>query len=100
MRWYSELQALHAELHQRGLQILAFPCNQFLSQEPQGSEKIEVRWEGTRRRLLGFAASRRRLLLPPQLRPDGHTLPLQILASLLSSVRCTLPYKYSRSVAR
>ena len=42
MRWYSELQALHLELHQRGLQILAFPCNQFLMQEPQDSEKIEV----------------------------------------------------------
>jgi glutathione peroxidase len=33
---------LHSELHQRGLTILAFPCNQFLSQEPQGSEKIET----------------------------------------------------------
>jgi glutathione peroxidase len=33
---------LHSELHQRGLTILAFPCNQFLSQEPQGAEKIET----------------------------------------------------------
>lgn len=33
---------MHSELHQRGLTILAFPCNQFLSQEPQGAEKIET----------------------------------------------------------
>ena len=29
-------------MHRSGLQILAFPCNQFLSQEPQGAEKIET----------------------------------------------------------
>jgi glutathione peroxidase len=40
--WYKELQELHSELHPRGLKILAFPCNQFLSQEPQGAEKIEA----------------------------------------------------------
>ena len=30
------------EFHQRGLEILCFPCNQFLSQEPQGAEAIET----------------------------------------------------------
>ena len=33
---------MHDELHQRGLQILAFPCNQFALQEPQSAEKIEA----------------------------------------------------------
>jgi len=36
------LAALHTELQSRGLQILAFPCNQFMSQEPQGAEEIET----------------------------------------------------------
>ena len=42
MRWYNELQQLHSKLHQRGLEILAFPCNQFMSQEPQNADKIET----------------------------------------------------------
>ena len=33
---------MHTELHQRGLTILGFPCNQFAMQEPQGAEKIEA----------------------------------------------------------
>jgi len=34
---------LHNALaEQRGLQILAFPCNQFASQEPQGAAEIET----------------------------------------------------------
>ena len=33
---------MHDEFAQRGLQILAFPCNQFALQEPQSAEKIEV----------------------------------------------------------
>lgn len=32
---------MHAEFAERGLRILAFPCNQFLSQEPQCAETIE-----------------------------------------------------------
>jgi len=33
---------LEEELAERGLAILAFPCNQFAKQEPQGAEKIET----------------------------------------------------------
>ncbi|KAI3403644.1 hypothetical protein KGF56_003571 [Candida oxycetoniae] len=38
---YLELQQLYAKYHTRGLEILAFPCNQFGNQEPQTSKKIE-----------------------------------------------------------
>jgi glutathione peroxidase-family protein len=31
---YRELMDLHSRLHPRGLQVLAFPCNQFGEQEP------------------------------------------------------------------
>ena len=31
---YEGLEALYQKLHQRGLEILGFPCNQFGSQEP------------------------------------------------------------------
>jgi glutathione peroxidase len=34
---YQGLEALHRDLHPRGLEVLGFPCNQFGSQEP-GSE--------------------------------------------------------------
>lgn len=33
---------MHSELSQRGLSILAFPCNQFGAQEPQDASKIET----------------------------------------------------------
>lgn len=42
MRWYTELKQLEDELSQRGLSIVAFPCNQFAKQEPQDAEKIET----------------------------------------------------------
>jgi len=38
---YRELQDLYAELKDRGLEILAFPCNQFGGQEPGSPQEIE-----------------------------------------------------------
>ncbi len=35
-----ELQALYDELNADGLEILAFPCNDFLRQEPKSNEEI------------------------------------------------------------
>lgn len=37
---YRELQALYTKYEARGLEILAFPCNQFGAQEPGTSEQI------------------------------------------------------------
>jgi len=37
---YQGLQALHEKYAERGLAILAFPCNQFRNQEPGTSEEI------------------------------------------------------------
>ena len=34
---------LHAELGASGLEILAFPCNQFGNQEPQAARDVETR---------------------------------------------------------
>jgi glutathione peroxidase len=38
---YEELELLHKEYASQGLAILAFPCNQFLSQEPGNNEAIK-----------------------------------------------------------
>ena len=38
---YKDLQTLYEEFHSRGLEILAFPCNQFGGQEPGTSQQIE-----------------------------------------------------------
>lgn len=38
---YKGLQALHDEFHAQGLEILAFPCNQFGGQEPGTPQEIE-----------------------------------------------------------
>ena len=38
---YKGLEALYEKLHDRGLEILGFPCNQFGSQEPGNEEQIE-----------------------------------------------------------
>ncbi|XP_076884836.1 putative glutathione peroxidase 5 [Bidens hawaiensis] len=38
---YPQLAELHEKYREKGLEILAFPCNQFLSQEPESSEKVE-----------------------------------------------------------
>ncbi|MGX7726308.1 glutathione peroxidase [Rhodococcus pyridinivorans] len=38
---YEALEALHRELGERGLQILAFPCNQFGGQEPGSDNEIQ-----------------------------------------------------------
>jgi glutathione peroxidase len=37
---YKELQQLYENYQDKGLEILAFPCNQFLSQEPGSDEEI------------------------------------------------------------
>lgn len=37
---YSGLQKLHEKYSSRGLRILGFPCNQFLSQEPENEASI------------------------------------------------------------
>ena len=41
-QWYKELVALHKELGHRGLECLAFPCNQFGMQEPGGAAEVEA----------------------------------------------------------
>ena len=38
---YSELQTLYGKYQSRGLEILAFPCNNFGSQEPGTNEEIQ-----------------------------------------------------------
>jgi len=42
VRWYSELEQLHKELHAHGLHILGFPCNQFLAQEPEEAGAVDT----------------------------------------------------------
>ena len=37
---YDQLNQLHDQYHDRGLRILAFPCNQFAEQEPGTSQEI------------------------------------------------------------
>src|SRR5208283_3235334 len=38
---YKGLQELHAKYHDRGFEVLAFPCNQFGHQEPGDDEEIK-----------------------------------------------------------
>ncbi|CAL4988394.1 unnamed protein product [Urochloa decumbens] len=38
---YKELNVLYDKYRQKGLEILAFPCNQFASQEPGSNEDIQ-----------------------------------------------------------
>ncbi|KAJ1686157.1 hypothetical protein LUZ63_017547 [Rhynchospora breviuscula] len=38
---YKEMNALYEKYRDKGLEILAFPCNQFASQEPGSNEEIE-----------------------------------------------------------
>ncbi len=38
---YKGLQALYEKLHNQGLEILAFPCNQFKKQEQGSNEEIQ-----------------------------------------------------------
>ena len=37
---YAGLQELYETYHDRGLEVLGFPCNQFMNQEPGSSEEI------------------------------------------------------------
>jgi glutathione peroxidase len=38
---YAGLQDLYASLHEKGFEVLAFPCNQFGHQEPGTNEEIQ-----------------------------------------------------------
>ena len=38
---YEELETIYRKYHDKGLEILGFPCNQFKEQEPEENEKIE-----------------------------------------------------------
>ncbi len=38
---FEGLQALYEKYHDRGLEILGFPCNQFMSQDPGSNEEIQ-----------------------------------------------------------
>ncbi|EIJ46150.1 glutathione peroxidase [Herbaspirillum sp. GW103] len=37
---YNGLEAIHRQFHPRGLEVMAFPCNQFGAQEPGNAEEI------------------------------------------------------------
>ncbi len=37
---FDELQNLYSELNDKGLEILAFPCNQFMKQDPGSDDEI------------------------------------------------------------
>ena len=39
---YTDLQKIYDELHDEGLEILDFPCNQFGNQAPEGNEEIHT----------------------------------------------------------
>ena len=41
-RNYEELNEVYDKYHEQGLEIVAFPCNQFLNQEPGTNEEIET----------------------------------------------------------
>lgn len=38
---YAELQSLYEKYHDQGFEILAFPCNQFMHQEPGTNQDIQ-----------------------------------------------------------
>jgi glutathione peroxidase len=38
---YKELQELHNDFHEKGLEVLAFPCNQFGHQEAGSNDEIQ-----------------------------------------------------------
>ncbi|OLP65062.1 Hydroperoxy fatty acid reductase gpx1 [Bacillus pumilus] len=38
---FKQLQELFDQYHDKGLEILGFPCNQFMNQEPEGEEAIQ-----------------------------------------------------------
>ena len=40
-RYLEELNSLYISYHNRGLEVLAFPCNQFLWQEPKSNPEIK-----------------------------------------------------------
>ena len=37
---FEGLQKLYEEFHERGLEVLGFPCNQFMSQDPASNDEI------------------------------------------------------------
>lgn len=44
---YKELQGLYETYHRKGFEVLGFPCNQFMSQEPGTEEEIKSFCEST-----------------------------------------------------
>lgn len=38
---FKELQEIYENLHREGLEILGFPCNQFMNQDPGSNEEIQ-----------------------------------------------------------
>ncbi|MCP5332066.1 MAG: glutathione peroxidase [Pseudomonadales bacterium] len=38
---YADLEALYAQYRDRGLEVLGFPCNQFMNQEPGSEAEIQ-----------------------------------------------------------
>ena len=38
---FDDLQTLYEQYHDKGLEILAFPCDQFANQEPNSDEEIQ-----------------------------------------------------------
>ena len=45
---YEALEAMYEELHDKGFEILDFPCNQFLHQAPGSDEEINQFQESTK----------------------------------------------------
>lgn len=39
---YQGLEAVYRQLHEQGLEVLAFPCNQFGGQEPGNADEIDA----------------------------------------------------------
>lgn len=44
---YAGLEAVYKRLHDKGLEVLGFPCNQFGKQEPGGEDEIGAFCERT-----------------------------------------------------
>ncbi|MCS3408910.1 glutathione peroxidase [Serratia sp. AKBS12] len=44
---YQELENLYESYHSQGFEVLGFPCNQFLGQEPGSNEQIQAFCRGT-----------------------------------------------------
>eukprot|EP00955_Chlamydomonas_euryale_P032124 336484-Chlamydomonas_euryale.AAC.4 len=68
---YVGLQALYEKYHDKGLEILAFPSNQFGQQEPGSESEIKVRAEGVGRGNGDSGARSRAVALRPEQAPTS-----------------------------